>query len=81
MKEVIVTIIILLLIIFALFSCSSSLKEQEIKQFNTIVIDGTEYSTTDIKSVFLSNRESNTLKITFNDGTTVYTTDYILKNK
>ena len=81
MKELIVTIIILILILFALFSCSNSLKEQEIKKFNTIVIDGIEYSTTDIEAVLISNHESNTLKITFNDGTTVYTTDYILKNK
>lgn len=79
-KIVIIVAILSLIIIIGCFFCFNSKKENEIMLYNTIVINGQEFSTSDIKNVNYSNDYSRQVKIEFKDGTIAYADCYILKN-
>ena len=83
-KIVIIVFILSLIIIVGGFLCFESYihtkKEDEIMLYNTIVISGQEFSTSDIKNVKYSNGYSTQVKIEFKDGTIAYADCYILKD-
>ena len=83
-KIVIIVIVLSLILIiggyFYLDLYTHTKKEDEIALYNTIVISGQEFSTSDIKNVKYSNGYSRQVKIEFKDGTIAYTDCYILKD-
>lgn len=83
-KIVIIVSILSLITIIGSFlyidSYTHAKKEDEITLYNTIVISGQEFSTSDIKNVKYSNGYSRQVKIEFKDGTIAYADCYILKN-
>ena len=80
-KIIIVIISILcLILILACFFCTEAKKENEIMSYNTIVIGGEKFSTSDIKNVSYSGGYSRQVKIEFKNGMVAYTDCYILKD-
>ena len=80
-KAIIVIISALsLIIITAYFFCTGAKKENEIMSYSIIVINGEEFSTSDIKNVSYSSGYSRQVKIEFKDGMVAYTDCYILKD-
>lgn len=83
-KIVIIVSILSLIIIIGSFLYinfyTHTKKEDEIMLYNTIVISGQEFSTSDIKNVKYSNGYSRQVKIEFKNGSIAYTDCYILKD-
>ena len=79
---IIVSILSLIIIIGSFFYIdfyTHAKKEDEIMLYNTIVISGQEFFTSDIKKVKYSNGYSRQVKIELKDGTIAYADCYILK--
>lgn len=76
---VIVSVLLLAIITGVLFYTEAK-KENEIMSYNTIVIGGEEFSTSDIKNISYSSGYSRQVKIEFKDGMVAYTDCYILKD-
>lgn len=80
-------IIALIIIVIALAIITISIrgidKLNEIKSYDSIVIDNIEYPTSEIEDISYPyyGYESQEITITFKDGTVIYTSNYTLKNK
>lgn len=75
----IVSTLLLMIIAGGLFYTETK-NENEIMSYNTIVISGQDFSTSNIKNVSYSSGYSRQIKIEFKDGTIAYTDCYILKD-
>ena len=77
--------IIIVAIVLAIITVSIQRvdKLSEIKSYDSIIINNTEYSTSEIEDISYPyyGYEGLTIFITFKDGTVIYTDDYILKNE
>lgn len=80
-------IIALIIIVIALAIITISMrgidKLNEIKSYDSIVIDNIEYPTSEVEDISFSyyGYESQEVIITLKDGTVIYTSNYTLKNK
>lgn len=75
----IVVIIVVTILVIGIVKIDSSTKKNTIKDFKTIVVNGEEYDTRDIKEVE-SGGYAGAVVITLKDGAEIHTTSYILKN-
>lgn len=75
----IVVIVIAAILVVALMKVDSGTKKNTIKDYKTIVVNGEEYDTCDIKEVG-SGGYAGAVVITLKDGTEIHTTSYTLKN-
>jgi hypothetical protein len=80
-----ITIILITVLVLALvfISMRGVNKLSEIRSYDLIVINNTEYPTSEIENISFPyyGYESQTITIILKDGTVIYTDDYILKNK
>jgi len=76
---VIGTIIVAAILVVAIMNVDSGMKKNTIKDYKTIVVNGEEYDTRDIKKVN-SGGYAGAVIITLKDGTEIHTTSYTLKN-
>lgn len=75
----IVMIIVVAILVVAIIKIDSDDKKNTIKDYKTIVVNGEEYDTRDIKKV-TSGGYAGAVVITLKDGTEIHTTSYTLKN-
>lgn len=75
----IVIIIVAVILVIGIMKTASSTKKNAIKDFKTIVVNGEEYDTRDIKEV-KSGGYSGAVVIILKDGTEIHSTSYTLKN-
>lgn len=81
-KTIIGIIILVMLFIIGLMSIRAIIKMNEIKEYDVMIIDNHEYSTSEIENIdYPYYGYDNQIIITFKDGTVIYTNDYILKNR
>lgn len=81
-KIIIGIIILAILFIVGLMSIRAIIKMNEIKEYDVMIIDNHEYSTSEIENIdYPCYGYGNQIIITFKNGTVIYTNDYILKNR
>lgn len=76
---IVILTIIAIIAIFGVVHFDSADKENTINDFRTIVVNGEEYDTHDIKKVETGGY-AGAVVITLKDGTEIHTTSYTLKN-
>lgn len=75
----IVVIVVASILVVTIMSVDSSMKKNTIKDYKTIVVNGEEYDTRDIKKVKCGGYAGAVILI-LKDGTEIHTTSYTLKN-
>lgn len=79
-KIVIIVFVLSLIFIIGCFFYTQTKKENEIMLYNTIIIGGQEFSTSEVKNISYASSYSRQVKIEFKDGAIAYTDCYILKD-
>lgn len=81
-KIIIGIVIFATLFIVGLMSIRAIIKMNEIKEYDVMIVDNHEYSTSEIENIdYPYYGYGNQIIITFKNGTVIYTNDYILKNR
>lgn len=75
----IVVIVVAAILVVAIMNVDSSMKKNTIKDYKTIVVNGEEHDTRDIKEVKCGGYAGAVI-LTLKDGTEIHATSYTLKN-
>ena len=80
-KIILIISIIIIGIILVLVGFKRENKIKEVMTYDIIRVADEEFLVDNIKNIYRTNAYSGEIKIEFKDGTVLYTTTYILKNK